>query len=253
MTIPRLPMAEKIAREWSPKTAQDIEKMFERVFKQLGILADGINANAAAIAAIPPAGAIAELQNRIVPGWPEPRDDGGEPLIWPGPPGPPGPRGLIGPPGLSEGLDPSEWPEAILPPWIREISDVQTYSPVWASTGTQPAIGDGTLSGIFFRVGRLIWFGVTMIIGTTTTFGTGVYTWTMPVTSIAMTTSRPTFAAFAQQSTGVPFACIARASNTTTFRGIHAKADAFVGATVPFTWATAGDFFIASGFYVAEV
>lgn len=62
-----------------------------------------------------------------------------------------------------------------------------TYTPTWASSGTAPAIGNGTLTGRYRRAAnsnevtveiRLVW-------GTTTTSGTGVYNWSLPVTAAA--------------------------------------------------------------------
>lgn len=59
----------------------------------------------------------------------------------------------------------------------------QAYTPTWGSTGTAPAIGNGTLSGRFVQIGKLIVFTIHWAAGSTTTFGTGQYTFTFPVTS----------------------------------------------------------------------
>jgi hypothetical protein len=62
---------------------------------------------------------------------------------------------------------------AIGNPWTR-------YTPVWASTGTQPAIGNGLLAGAWTRAGRLVHVQIRMDCGSTTTFGTGAYSWSLP-------------------------------------------------------------------------
>ena len=57
------------------------------------------------------------------------------------------------------------------------------YTPVWASTGTAPAIGNGTIAGRYCQMGKLVVCQGKMLIGSTSTFGTGAYTWSLPVTS----------------------------------------------------------------------
>ena len=62
-----------------------------------------------------------------------------------------------------------------------------SFTPTWASFGTQPAIGNGTLSGKYTRVGNYVAFSIQLVPGSTTTFGTSEYTLTTP-TSIATNT-----------------------------------------------------------------
>lgn len=60
-----------------------------------------------------------------------------------------------------------------------------SYTPTWASFGTQPAIGNGTLTGRYARVGKRIAFSIDLVIGSTTTFGTNLYTLSIPATAAA--------------------------------------------------------------------
>jgi hypothetical protein len=55
------------------------------------------------------------------------------------------------------------------------------FTPTWSSSGTQPAIGNGTISGRYTRVGSLIFATWLVIPGSTSTFGTGSYNLTLPV------------------------------------------------------------------------
>jgi hypothetical protein len=57
------------------------------------------------------------------------------------------------------------------------------YTPTWGSTGTAPSLGNGTLTGIYSRVGDLVYFRTFLEFGSTTTAGTGVYTFTLPFAS----------------------------------------------------------------------
>lgn len=57
------------------------------------------------------------------------------------------------------------------------------YAPTWINTGgTNPVIGNGSLTGRFVEIGNTIIGGVTLVVGTTTTFGTvgGRFDFTLP-------------------------------------------------------------------------
>ena len=59
----------------------------------------------------------------------------------------------------------------------------EAYTPAWTSTGTAPAIGNGTLIGRYFRINKLVIASVTWTAGSTTTFGTGNYRISLPIAS----------------------------------------------------------------------
>ena len=57
----------------------------------------------------------------------------------------------------------------------------QAYTPTWGSSGTQPTLGNGTLFGRYVQTGpKTITFRVFLKIGSTTSGGTGVYTFLLP-------------------------------------------------------------------------
>lgn len=58
---------------------------------------------------------------------------------------------------------------------------LQSYSPAWTSSGTAPAIGNGSLTGQYLipSAGVVIVF-VHMVLGSTSTVGTGSYRWSLP-------------------------------------------------------------------------
>lgn len=66
-----------------------------------------------------------------------------------------------------------------------------TYTPTWTGSVSNPAIGNGTLVGRYQKVGRKIFFYIKMTAGTTTTFGSGYWIFTLPVTSASATMSNP--------------------------------------------------------------
>lgn len=58
-----------------------------------------------------------------------------------------------------------------------------TYTPTWTSTGTAPALGNGTLTGRYMKIGRTVIVQINLVAGSTTTFGTGNYSFSLPVTA----------------------------------------------------------------------
>lgn len=56
-----------------------------------------------------------------------------------------------------------------------------SYTPTWGSSGTAPALGNGTISGRYQKFAKTVIASWQMTIGSTSTVGTGTYTWTLPV------------------------------------------------------------------------
>jgi hypothetical protein len=127
-----------------------------------------------------------------------------------------------------------------------------TYTPTWGSSGTAPAIGNGTLAGRYAQSGKVVNYEVLMLAGSTTTFGTGTWTFTLPVSGRAPTTFRPmgivrmvdvslsnVYNGFVTSNDGAVVAASTSASPA-----------ASVSATVPFTWANT-DYAYLAGTYEA--
>lgn len=58
-----------------------------------------------------------------------------------------------------------------------------SYTPAWTSTSTQPSLGNGSLFGRYMKIGRTVICQINLIAGSTTTFGTGNYSFSLPVAS----------------------------------------------------------------------
>lgn len=110
----------------------------------------------------------------------------------------------------------------------------ETFTTFWASTGTQPAIGNGVLEGRKQVVGKWRRNYIKMIAGSTTTFGTGTYSWGLSESPRAGYVMGPMYIEDAG-TTGRSALAVATAISTTV-QGVT-SADAFVTATVPQTWA----------------
>lgn len=58
---------------------------------------------------------------------------------------------------------------------------VRTWTPTWGvSSGTAPTLGNGTLTGRYITLGDLTFATITQLMGSTTTYGSGTWTWTLP-------------------------------------------------------------------------
>jgi hypothetical protein len=62
-----------------------------------------------------------------------------------------------------------------------------SYTPTWTSSGTQPVLNNGLLTGSYDRNGKDIHAYGQLIIGSTTTFGTGVYRFSLPFPNLGGT------------------------------------------------------------------
>jgi len=56
-----------------------------------------------------------------------------------------------------------------------------TFTSSWTSSGTAPAIGNGTINGRYMKFGRNILCEIHTTMGSTTTYGSGNYSWSLPV------------------------------------------------------------------------
>ena len=66
---------------------------------------------------------------------------------------------------------------------LKWSGDWITYTPVWTSSGTAPVIGNGTLTGGYRRIGQQVDFWLEFTAGSTTTFGTGSWRFSLPQVS----------------------------------------------------------------------
>jgi hypothetical protein len=58
----------------------------------------------------------------------------------------------------------------------------RSFTPTWTTSGTAPALGNGTLTGRYQQRGKTVHFRIELTAGTTTTFGTGNWSFTVPNT-----------------------------------------------------------------------
>jgi hypothetical protein len=111
------------------------------------------------------------------------------------------------------------------------------YTPTWTADGTAPAIGNGTLTGRYKQQGKTVFWSLRVVMGSTTTYGSGTWHFGLPVS--------------AQATNGV--VCPATMLNNGTawytgaafneYQGTNSSVTVLSGSsavapTVPFTWSS---------------
>lgn len=121
----------------------------------------------------------------------------------------------------------------------RGAAKFQAYTPTWISSGTAPAIGNGTVVARYAQVGAVVFAAGSITFGSTSTFGTGNYSFSLPVRPL---TSLPLEGiGWLYDSSGNNFYPAAAGTivgaltlnSTATYAGANVQ----VAATQPFTWA----------------
>lgn len=98
----------------------------------------------------------------------------------PGPTGPTGATGPIGPESTVTGPTGPTGPAGSfgITPWT-------TYNPVWSSSGTQPVLGDGSLTGRYVNIGATIIGEIRLQAGVTGfSRGSGTYYLSLPTSAV---------------------------------------------------------------------
>ena len=135
--------------------------------------------------------------------------------------------------------------------WIS-AGFTSTYTPVWTTDGTAPALGNGTLTGRFFRFEKFVFFSVAFTAGSTTTFGTGNFIFSTP-TAVATNNN------YGYQCVLLDFgtAWITRLVGNGPVSGLSDKflilqsGGAGVTFNSPFTWANGDGAFIQGSYLIS--
>lgn len=120
------------------------------------------------------------------------------------------------------------------------------YTPGWTASGTAPAIGDGTLRGAYLLDGKVLRGRFELIVGTTTTFGTGEWRFGLPGAFLAKNGFAQTAPVSALDRGTAMWAGVAIIGDRDAdYTDLYDKfvitnpgGSAAWGATVPMTWAS---------------
>lgn len=135
--------------------------------------------------------------------------------------------------------------------WLTHHATMQTYTPTWTASTTNPAIGNGTIVGRWIQRGNLVTFSATINMGSTTTYGSGLWSIGLPVATANITGFRQTFSAVLEDLSAGRHTATAYAepNSTSVTRIIAGAATSGVSNTSPFTWANT-DWIAVSGTYM---
>lgn len=128
---------------------------------------------------------------------------------------------------------------------VGPLATWTAFTPTWTAS-TNPSIGNGTLVASYARFGTAVLYNMQLICGSTTTYGSGPWNFSLPVAGISGRLSP--MAAFIEDSgTGKRLGTTYHL--TTTLMRVVVGTDE-VSSTVPMTWAV-NDTLSVSGLYVA--
>lgn len=99
------------------------------------------------------------------------------------------------------------------------------YTPSWTASTTNPVLGNGTLAGQYIKWGRTCTASVILTMGSTTTYGSGNYTFTLPFTAAAATVSYLGVARLGAARIWLGHAVVSSGSNLATITFDSAIAD----------------------------
>lgn len=124
------------------------------------------------------------------------------------------------------------------------------YSPAWTANTTNPAKGNGTLTGKYLQIGRLVHFRILLLGGSTTTWGSGAYRWSLPVEAADSSEIIDATVHLYDSSASLHKVAVATYVDANT---IQAWIDTGVGPNTPWTWANGDRIQLAGSYEAAAV
>lgn len=154
-------------------------------------------------------------------------------------------------PSAGQLIDKTFWDAQVFQQFTDLYASWTSYTPTWTGATTNPVLGNGTLDGGYRAIGKTIAIRIRLVIGSTTTLGSGL--WSLSLPSGLAPAAIQSISGFASNSSGS--SRYALAGLLTAAAGVFriAAADGTSGAsgTAPFAWAT-GDQLVLTGVYEAS-
>lgn len=140
--------------------------------------------------------------------------------------------------------------------WLPFGGTTQTYTPVWTASTTNPVLSNGVIAGRYTQVGKMVTCSIELTMGSSTTYGSGTWSLTLPVG--ARTSNRIGLTGLAiDQSSGTRYFSYGYwvgPSSTATITYFAVSGANVISSSVdlnsPFAWAST-DTFMISGTYEA--
>lgn len=123
-----------------------------------------------------------------------------------------------------------------------------TWVPTWSGSTTNPVLNNGTMVGRYLQVGKTVSFKINLTMGSTTTYGSGAYGWTLPIAPHSDAAAAAVLVDVSAASRYTAAAWLTAGSGVFRLLSAVATGHAGVAGTVPFTFANT-DQIIISGTY----
>lgn len=146
------------------------------------------------------------------------------------------------PAALPSGFVPqgSDW-EAIRDAVAGLTDPWTTYVPAWTAVTTNPVVGNGNITGASFRAGKTGVYNISLDLGSTTTIGSGNYSFSLPPgwTSAASSVNRIGGSCLMRDNSGAThnFGGVYLGTSGTTV-SVRLNAGNVLSNAAPWTWAT---------------
>lgn len=125
--------------------------------------------------------------------------------------------------------------------WAMTLDkELTSFTPTWTGSGSNPAIGDGILTGWWADIGDIMKVWIRSVMGSTTTYGSGVWQWTVPDSRSSISTGIAVGTAWASDNGTAANTAIGAAVIGGTVTVLEVKlagSNSSLGATTPFTFA----------------
>lgn len=120
------------------------------------------------------------------------------------------------------------------------VSAWTAFTPTWGTTGTAPSLGNGTVTGRFMQFGKVGFFDGVFTAGSTSTYGTGTFTFALPTgwTAAGGAGTLVGDARLLDTSVSTRYVGVIYITASTTITVTSNAATTDVSGTVPFTFAT---------------
>lgn len=147
------------------------------------------------------------------------------------------------------GTTPTGSTELATKAYVDALGTWQSYTPVWTAATTNPVLNNGTLTGKYCQIGKLVFVKFRLVIGSTTTLGSGDWSISLPLGPSASHANLETFFSCPSLCAGAYRHDIGTfPSGASTFLMIGVAAGSFYKSTIPAAWVS-GNFINSEFFY----
>jgi hypothetical protein len=130
-----------------------------------------------------------------------------------------------------------------------------SYTPIWTGVSSNPVINNGTITGKYKQIGKTVFFSVFVTMGSTTTYGSGEWRISLPVTAAS---AKGVIANLLTLDSGSAWyhglALTGWINSTTTIALVQSEGGSGMSGFTsinPFTWTTNDEFFITGNYEAA--